>query len=310
MKRIKLCVVLLTAALTLTSCKGSNQEDGITSGYQVYYVNNNQTGVVTQTYNSDNKSSDQVLKELIEQLEQTTDSIEYISAKPSNVKLLDYALEGDTLRLKFDSEYYQMKASTEVLMRMAYVKTLVQASGVNYVEFYVEDQPLMKKNGVAVGAMNDDTFVQNDGSQINEYETSEMILYFASQDGKELVQSAQRVTRSSNLSLEKVVIEQLIQGPSADTELIASVPQDMKLLSVSTKDGVCYVNLSREFLTLANHVSAEVQLYSIVNSLAELPTISKVQIAVDGSSRAMLAMSIGLDQAFERNLDLVRTGGK
>ena len=56
------------------------------------------------------------------------------------------------------------------------------------------------------------------------------------------------------------------------------------MLGVTVKDGTCYVNLDNGFLTQTYNVSAEVQIYSIVNSLVELSNINKVQIAVNGNT--------------------------
>lgn len=301
-------VVLIICLLFVTAgCSGSDSEDGITGGYQIYYVNNDQTSLVYQKYNPKSSDTGDLIKEILKQLETSTDSIDYICAKPGSVKLLDYSLEGDTLALSFDDGYLHMEKSTEVLMRMAYVDTLVQISDVANVEFYINEEPLMDSDNQAVGAMNENSFVQNDGSEINEYESTELILYFASEDGKKLVQSTRKVTHSANMSLEKVVIEQLLQGPSSNTDSKSTIPDGTKLLSISTKDSVCYVSFSSEFLNLTSDVSNDVQIYSIVDSLAELSTISKVQISVYGESNASLSSNMELGKILERNLDLVES---
>ena len=71
------------------------------------------------------------------------------------------------------------------------------------------------------------------------------------------------------------------------------------------KDGVCYVNLSEDFLTQIYNVTTEVTLYSIANSLAELPNVNKVQISIDGESNMMFRESVNLTTVFERNLDIM-----
>ena len=44
-------------------------------------------------------------------------------------------------------------------------------------------------------------------------------------------------------------------------------------------------------------------IYSIVNSLAAVSSINKVQISVNGSQDVMFRDAISLNQLFERNLD-------
>ncbi|MCI9373962.1 MAG: GerMN domain-containing protein, partial [Lachnospiraceae bacterium] len=46
-------------------------------------------------------------------------------------------------------------------------------------------------------------------------------------------------------------------------------------------------------------------IYSITNSLIELPNINKVQISVNGDTSLFYKESISLTNIFERNLDLV-----
>lgn len=298
--------ILVCLMLFFSGCGSSVSNDGVAGGYQIYYVNNSQTSLVYQKFKPKSTKTEKLVAEILNKLETSTGSIDYICAKPKNVKLLDYTLEGDMLSLSFDEGYLQMEKSTEVLMRIAYVDTLVQISGVSSVEFYINEEPLMNSDNEAVGAMNETSFVQNDGSEINEYEATELVLYFASDDGKNLMQSTRRVTHSVNMSLEKVVMEQLISGPSSNTDLKATVPEGTKLISIYTKDTVCYVNLSAEFLNMINDVSKEVQIYSIVNSLAELSTVSKVHISIYGETNGSSVKNTNLDETLERNLDLIK----
>ena len=71
---------------------------------------------------------------------------------------------------------------------------------------------------------------------------------------------------------------------------------------MTVKDGTCYVNLDNGFLTQTYNVSAEVQIYSIVNSLVELSNINKVQIAVNGNTDMIFREKISLSNVFDRTL--------
>lgn len=304
-QKILFFLVLIMFVNVLTACGNNNSNDEVAGGYQIYYVNNDQTGVVTQGYKPEKNDKTSLIKEILDQLEKPVDSIDYLCAKPENVQLLDYSLEAETLKLKFSNQYNKMEKSTEVLMRMAYVKTLVQIAGVAGVEFYVEGEPLRDSNDKLIGAMNENSFVQNDGSEVNEYDTSEIVLYYASNDGRKLVKTTRKVTHSVNMSLEKVVMEQLIEGPSANSDLKRTIPDGTKLLSISTSDNMCYVNLNSQFMELVNDITAEVQVYSIVNSLVELPNINKVQITVYGDENNTLSNNLEIGSMMERNLDII-----
>ncbi len=60
-----------------------------------------------------------------------------------------------------------------------------------------------------------------------------------------------------------------------------------------------------EFLDGGN----KVKIYSITNSLVELPNINKVQISVNGDTSVSYKENMSLSTVFERNLELVENGG-
>ena len=64
------------------------------------------------------------------------------------------------MSISFSAAYYERSGVEETLSRAAIVETLCQLDEIHYVEFYVEDQPLML-SGNAVGPMSADDFVQN-----------------------------------------------------------------------------------------------------------------------------------------------------
>ena len=134
-----------------------------------------------------------------------------------------------------------------------------------------------------------------------------MVLYFGDKQGDKLVEKSYNRVYSKNVSLEKYILEQLIKGPSDDNDGVRTVPADTKIVSVLTKDGICYVSLDEQFFEENVDVSAEVEIYSIVNSLCELTTVNKVQISINGDTDKKLHKSVSLDQLFSRNLDIVET---
>ena len=78
-----------------------------------------------------------------------------------------------------------------------------------------------------------------------------------------------------------------------------------KVINVTTRDRRCYVNLNSEFLQGQEGVQAQTALYSIVNSLCELPSIDSVQISVDGNTDAVFMESIPLTGSYRMNEEIV-----
>ena len=89
--------------------------------------------------------------------------------------------------------------------------------------------------------MTAESFVENPGEQINAIQTTTLTLYFSNRDGDALVKETQTVHYSSNISIEKLVIEHLLEKPK-NAKGKSAIPSGTKLLSVTTVDGVCYVN--------------------------------------------------------------------
>nr|MCR5546012.1 GerMN domain-containing protein [Lachnospiraceae bacterium] len=74
---------------------------------------------------------------------------------------------------------------------------------------------------------------------------------------------------------------------------------------VVINEGTCYVTLDSSFLSLPEGVSRDVAIYSIVNSLCELDTVSKVQIIVNKESDAALVENDAVSGTYTANYDLV-----
>ena len=198
-----------------------------------------------------------------------------------------------------------MSPTREVLVRAALVRTLVQIPGVEGVSMCIGEAPLLDRSGNPIGLMQKDTFVDNEGVEINAYDQVALHLYFADETGTQLVETTRTVIYNTNMSMERLVVEILIAGPEGK-EIYPTVDPDTRIISVTDTDGVCYVNLSPEFLNAVGDVTPEVTLYSIVNSLAELKDVHRVQFMVNGDSQVLYREMIQLDNTFSRNLDMVK----
>ena len=99
-------------------------------------------------------------------------------------------------------------------------------------------------------------------------------------------------------------MEQLLEGPTISGAQSA-IPEGTKLMSVSVVDGVCYVSLDETFRNQNYKINESIVIYSIVNSLSELPTINKVQITVNGDTSGVYRDNFALNNMYDRNLDYV-----
>ena len=314
MNRMNRCgrkwISILCLAFVILTCGGcGNQEPEEGDVYTIYHLNHDQTGLVMQDYTTQTPQDDKdtLLEELTDALSQTPDKLEYYPPLSGRVHLLDYHTEKDQVTLEFDSQYKELPATTEILVRAAVVRTLTQVEGISYVSFTVQGEPLVDNLGNVVGIMSADQFIDNSGDEINTYEQAELRLYFADETGAHLVEANRTLRLSSNIAMEKLVVELLIKGPE-NPELYPTINPETKIVNVTVKDGICYVNLSEAFLTQTYQVTPEISVYSLVNSLVELPNVNKVQISVNGETAVTYQESISLTTVFERNLDLLNSG--
>lgn len=287
--------------------------------YSVYFLNNNETKIEQLDYllelptldysgKTDKECEQMVVEEKVNQLLNGlgVNSAKYEDKAPLSMgfSVLDYRVEQGKVQLNVSSEYKNLSVTTEVLVRAAIVRTLTQLPEINFVSILVDGSQLMDSEENIIGWMSRDTFIENEGNEINNYQEVKIKLYFANEAGDGLIMASRTKEYNTNISLEKLVVEELIKGPSLEG-LYPTINPATKVASVTTKDGVCYVNLDESFLTQTCNVSADVAIYSITNSLVELQNVNKVQILINGDNSGVYREKYNFSSYFERNLDLV-----
>ena len=302
MKKKSFFLFCMCFVLLLAGC-GKKEEIG---PYSIIYLNKEKTGVMHVSYQPVATETQDMIAEFLKMLSSDTDNVEYRKPIPNDVEVVNYSLDGALLTIYFDADYEKMEEVEEVLCRAAVVRTLTQIPGIDCVSFYTGETPLADAKGNLVGSMTADSFVENPGEQINSIQNTDLTLYFANEAGDALIQETRKVHYSSNISLEKLIIEELIDGPKTEG-LRSAIPAGTKLMNISVVDGVCYVSLDETFRNQDYSVSESVVIYSIVNSLSELKTISKVQISVNGDTSGVYRDTFSLSDMYTRNLDCVTT---
>lgn len=297
-----LWILLLTIPLLMAGCRKQQQVDE--SGYRIWYINQDETCLKYENKELQSKNEEGLLREMMEVMRETPTDDELKPVIPEDVELLDFDFEHNQLYLDFSPEYKKMPKVYEVLCRAAIVRTMGQIDGVEYVDFQVNGEPLTDLEGKEIGLMNEDQFIENAGEEINAYKTADLTLYFSNKAGDKLVGQRVAMEYNSNISLEKLIVEQLIAGPPFEGAY-PTIPSETKLLNISIKDNICYVNLDEGFLGTGYNVIESIPVYSIVNSLIENTDAQKVQISINGETNRMFRESINFDTIFEKNEGLI-----
>jgi len=307
LKTIKyLAVLCLCLGGLFAGCAQNEPQTENENAIAVYYINKEETRITPLDHTLEEEDMEAQVAFAIGALQENPVE-QSLRTVLNGYEILSWQASDSLLTLNLSDGYGKIPPTTEVLVRAALVRTFTQIKGIDHVAINVNEVALTDSLGITVGPMTADMFIDNAGNEINANEKVRLKLYFSNETGDRLVAiTTQPMVYNSNISLEKLVIEQLIKGPEEGTEDVWPVINpEAKLVSVSVKDGTCYVNLNEAFLTQVYNVSGEVVLYSIINSLVELSNINKVQFFINGENKVIFRETINLENSFERNLDLV-----
>ena len=307
--RILTAAALLTAVIllagTLTACSFRTPvQTG--EGFFLYYLNEDQDRLETVTYKPSASETVPLIDELIAQQGRGSEDGKLYSLLPEGVRIIGSVLDGTTLILDFSSEYSHMLIGREALVRGGIVREFLQVDGVERIMFTVDGDALTDSGGTEIGAMTNESFVENSAETINAYQSAAMTLYFTDPAGKSLIPETRKVYYISSEPLERAVVDELFRGPrmSGSSPVFGT---DFKVLSVITQDNTCYVNLnsgSSGIITMPD-VDEEVQIYALVNSLVDTCGVERVQITLDGESNRMFRGEVSLSESFTKNEALV-----
>lgn len=275
------CIILLPCLFLLGSKIGSSGMEGA----EVYYLvsANNSLKEVRTNVPQEAETSNMAFH-LLERMKEDPKKDGMISAVPADVEFLSVHLEDKKVVVDVSSSYLALENAQEVVCRSAIVWTLTSLEMIDNVELTVEGRTLRNQQGKEIGVMNREN-VRIDGdvpAETTEYAI--LKLYFTNADGTDFQIEDRVVKVNANQAREKTILEQLIAGP-LEKGYYPTVSADTKIRDVTTtKDGICYVNLSQDFLTktATANINDVVTVYSIVNSLCELEEVDKVQFLMEG----------------------------
>lgn len=291
MKKRNIISALLFAAFLLTACGENDAEYGSTNMDSISSAEENQTstGIVNE----------EAVESCVKGMMGDTTGKGGKSIIPNTITDVTYRVEGNTVVIDFDKGIYDLDPYKKITTLADVTKCLCSIDNVENVSFTCEGFPLVDSTGNVYGLLTQESFVENEGALINAYERAELLLYFANEDGQKLVETRESLVYSSNISMDRLVVDKIISGPKSSGAYPTIDPSTV-INAVTTQDGVCYVDLGAQFLNKTTNVSDEVMIYSIVNSLTALNGINKVQILIDGQSDNPLVTAI-----YERKLELV-----
>ena len=294
--------LLLSVIFLLSGCSWFSTEDGNSDvDACVYYIEENGTALIEMNVSLPDGSKEEKVEYLINNLLNPPEN--KVSPLCDGTVLKSVKIEDEIAVVNFSKEFSDVKNPVYTLSPAALAKTLCSLDFISGVNILVEGSPALGIDGTPIGVIMQSDVMGNE-LPLGLTETS-VKLYFADETGEGLNLERRNVLVSASTTLEKVVVEELIKGPKTAGN-IAIISADVKVLSAETKNGVCFVNLSREFTDKFSGGSAgEIfTIYSIVNSLTELDTVASVQFLVEGEKKEALS-HMALNEPIARNSSII-----
>lgn len=297
MKRMFSWILILVISALLSGC--GEKEEPIGKEF-LYYLNMEESSLKKQNFNWSGGTADEMIQKVLDEMKEPENSQDCKAPIPEQVVVERYEFSDGKLNLYFNEEYGKMPKTREILCRGAVVQSLGQIPDVFWISFYVDGQPLLASDKTEIGYMRGEDFLQTTGESLHTYQGAEILLYYPNMNGDRLLTEKRKIRYDSNMSIEKVIVEQIIEG-SDHSDRKAAVPKETKLLGISVKDQICYVNFNEGFLVPHYGVDPMVSITALVNSIIDGGEAVQVQISVNGETNVKYQGVVDLSKPMRKN---------
>lgn len=269
---------------------------------KLWFVNSASTELVQETREIVISEDASIAECVIKELMKGPKNPEYKAIIPKDAEVNDVMVTEDLAIVDFSDKIRLTTDADILLLSTSVLRTLTEIEGIERVLLTVDGGDFENLAGYTIGIMNKSDIVYDTTPQVKQ---QYFTLYFADLDSFKLVPETRKITVNEKETLEMQAMKELLKGP-ADKELSKTIPGETKILSVETKEGVCFVNLSQEFVSrhTGGTASEQLTIYSIVNTLTELTGVDKVQFLIEGQkSESFIHMLI--NEPFVRDESLI-----
>lgn len=290
MRRRTVIGIIIGMMLICTACGQQQKQVQMPSGSDeskiyIYYPDGNK--IVRDTEQYQIKLPDSVSSAVEETMAVLLQKLD------SNMVYHTYMLDADN-NLTLDFTLDKVQAKERILLTDAAIcETLFQIDAIHSISilFFNSDGGELRNNAYT----RDSFYFYDYDADMNEREIS---LYYVDKSGTKLTSSTVKVIQKPNTPME----EQIVQMLSAR----GSIPENVTVRSVNRSDGICYLDLSREFVGKLSNVKGEPALYSLVNSITGLQGIEAVRILVEGEAIESYRELSDIDKPLEFNQDILK----
>ncbi|MBR5542865.1 MAG: GerMN domain-containing protein [Oscillospiraceae bacterium] len=294
MKKLLFTFVLFLAILSFSSCSNP-QTKNPTFAKAYYFSSDTPNKTVSLSVNLSRETEEDVVSELFSLLSSPTKK-RHVPMFDRKISLQDVAVSDGLCSLTLSPAYNHLSDTERVAANACIVKSLSSLP-------FVEKVAITCENSYEL--FSDDDFILS--SPVASYEKLSVNLYYVDSSRTSLICHTRDIPILPDRTLEEDVITLLFTPPDKTT-MISGFPQGTKLNNVYVSENCCYVDVSPEFFLNASHDKEHEKssLFSIVNTLTELPMISSVKFLIDGEdgygyTYYNIAFPLNNSQAFAKN---------
>lgn len=258
-----------------------NSLDQSREEFTVYYTDRQRRYLLAQEVSVNLATEHDVVAFLIESLLNPPEGSSLVSALPSNTKLLDYSIDNGICTINFSREFEHSgwtRCEAQRLSLLCVVNTLTQLEEIQQVEFCTEGNLLVQYQLINISGpfVFDENAIGPVRTGMSEFDAT---LYLANGTEQYLAAVPTRLRQGAGISQAEHVVEALLRYTPVNG-FHSTIPANTTVNSVELRDGICYVDLSGEFLNGEDHLVRSV--HSIIASVCALEDVRSAQITVDG----------------------------
>lgn len=197
----------------------------------------------------------------------------------------------NTKGVKINNPYVLTRNTGGIIMRRPQIMLVSSAIIISTIVF----AGCEKKDNISI---NNNEKLKNITLPNQKDQSIDLALYFDSstKDKAEIAKEERLVNKEELIG--EIIMMELIKGPSNVSSLKPIFPKGTRLLSFSIKDGIAYVSLSSEVMSLMTPAKEEAALRAVLNSLTQLPSITKVKLMVDNKDVKSIGSSYDVSKPF------------
>ena len=268
----KLIAYILLPLMLLTSCSSTRNNDYVTCSLY-YYADEMQDSISAKKITLENSSPKELAEKLFALLSSPESKKTFPIVTP-DIKLAEISAKGRECTLTLSSRYLELPEQKRAEINTCVTHTMCSLPGIEQVTITC---------GETSSTFTADDFIIVSPRTFHNMFTAN--LYFANENFDMLTKEERTISLESDKSLEYLVLTELIIGPS-DISGRPLLSEKIKINSVEVSEGICIIDFSSDFITKTSHneITEQLTVYSIVNTITELPMINSVRFLIDGNA--------------------------